>query len=196
MENLSWDVTRDGEGMRVEMVGSTDLVAEGTEQARWAGAALRRSPFGDSLAYCSSTVVAGGTPRASAIRFSSVPMEPPEGVDWPAIFCGATVACGFPILHRQDGKGLEMPLQVMAGIIGARLMTEFDGGLIVKGLGRAFVPVKRMGDGVQWQLIRGPDEEELEGQISYGEVASRCKDRALTEEVDMELAHSARAFIQ
>jgi hypothetical protein len=55
--------------------------------------------------------------------------------------------------------GLEIPLELLAGISGACHAVEFEGGVVMKGFSHMFVPVRKEQDRVQWHVIASLDPE-------------------------------------
>lgn len=111
---------------------------------------------------------------------------------WVPLFANPVIARGFTVPRRYNHEqGLEIPFEMMAALGGARHVTEFDGGLVLKGYSSLFVPVKRHADSVQWHFIRKNDEERL----LYREVKNGCSDRALLESVDHESLITTRTFL-
>ncbi|KAI4188248.1 MAG: hypothetical protein LQ346_005356 [Caloplaca aetnensis] len=64
------------------------------------------------------------------------------------------MAVQFPVLPRKEGIGLEISPVLMANLAGTVMVVEFQGGLILKGLSTALIPVNYCNDGaaVQWHL--------------------------------------------
>lgn len=111
---------------------------------------------------------------------------------WLSLFPNAAIAYGFPIPERSNGVGLEMSVELMAAIIGARHAAVFDGGVVVKGFSSMFVPVMRTDDGIQWHYVANEDPEV---QLSYGEGVKRCSTRLLCSDVSLASLRIARCFI-
>lgn len=109
---------------------------------------------------------------------------------WLSLFSNAVIAHGFPIPERADGIGLEMSVELMAAIIGARHAATFDGGVVIKGFSSMFVPVMRTSDGVQWHYVGNSDPDM---QLSYEEGAKKCSNRLL--DLDFASLTTARCFI-
>jgi hypothetical protein len=73
---------------------------------------------------------------------------------------------GFPIPRRsRDGTGLEIPLNVLAGLIQAESADIFKGKLFIKGFSSLLIPTEHMRDHNQiiWHLLYDPDGN----RISY-----------------------------
>jgi hypothetical protein len=175
------------------LLGTVEMLVEFTQQIAWIGAVLSPSPYNEKLAYCKA-VIQSGRSRSPyfAISFQSESLHPTEDPCWLPLFCGASIARDFPIPERQDEIGLEIPLEIMAGIAGVRHAVEYEGGVIMKGFSSMFVPIKRNGNRVQWHLISSPD---CETRLSYRDVLDRCQDRASLKEVDLECLRTTRAIV-
>jgi hypothetical protein len=102
------------------------------------------------------------------------------------------MAHGFPIPSRENEIGLEIPLELLAGISGACHAVEFEGGVVIKGFSQMFVPVRKELDRVQWHMIESQDAGT---RLSYRDALSQCKDRILLDSLSLnDLSHS-RAFV-
>jgi hypothetical protein len=81
-----------------------------------------------------------------------VPYKPPRI----PLFDGVVIAVGFPVAEHKRGFGLELSIDVLAGLSGARHIVEYDGGVLMKGYSHLFVPVKKSADSMQWHVITSP----------------------------------------
>jgi len=94
---------------------------------------------------------------------------------WNEVVGSAVIAHGFPIPERShDEEGLEIPLEIMAGLGGVSVATQYDGGYLLKGRSVMFVPVERRGNSVLWHSIQNDH-----GRIQYKDVANLCKRKRL-----------------
>jgi hypothetical protein len=161
----------------------------------WLGSAFNTSPFGEHLAYATPLLQQHSFQTSYSqfeVAFTHQPLQATEGACWLPLFCGATIACGFPIPDRGDELGLEIPLELLAGISGVCHAVEYEDGVVMKGFSHMFVPVRRTQDRVQWHVIASPDPHT---RLSYRDALSSCDDRALLDEVGLsDLLHS-RAFV-
>jgi hypothetical protein len=177
----------------IDAHGTDEMIVDLAQQLAWVGAALSSSPYEEKLAYCEAVIQDSGSNKPYfAISFQSKPLHPTEEPCWLPLFCGASIARGFPIPERQGETGLEIPLEIMAEIAGVRRAVEYEGGVIMKGFSIMFVPMKRSGNRVQWHLISSPD---YETRLSYRDVLDHCQDRASLDEVDLECARTTRAIV-
>ena len=68
------------------------------------------------------------------------------------------MAKGFPVPKRSNSeRGLEMSIELMAALAGARYAIEFGGGLVIKGYSAAFVPIISYEDSIQWHMVINND---------------------------------------
>jgi hypothetical protein len=171
--------------------GQAEEIIQIAQQLAWLGTALQHSHSGE-LAYSSSKIV----PTATAspifyLTFDTRPLEENRKCCWHGLFAAAVIAEGFPIPTRQQGIGLEIPLQMMAALAGVRHAVSLEGGLILKGYSCAFVPVKRYDDSVQWHFT----ENDAEDRLPYWEVQTQYPARAGLKDVDFEALSHTRAFV-
>ncbi|KAI0400201.1 hypothetical protein F4802DRAFT_507666 [Xylaria palmicola] len=146
----------------------TPIIVEVGQQLVWLGAALRSSPFETGVAICSSSIDVtaqdGGSGRQTAagifcaISFETQlpPTTPnkPQGQCWHNMFRNPVIVQGYPILlKREAGLGLEMPLDMMATLIGSNQLTDFDGRVFIKGFSTMLVAMKVVGDLLVWHYF-------------------------------------------
>ena len=169
------------------------LIAEVIQQAVWMGAALRVS--GDQRVQYSTFELRRLSMYGLGdfmVIYDTSEVSKEEQSCWLPIFTNTVIARGFPVPERRNGEqGLEVPLEIMAALGGARYVTEFEGGLVLKGYSAMFVPTKRYKQSIQWHLIRHSDEQ----RIIYRELRHQCPNRTMLEEVDHESLRTTRAFL-
>jgi len=169
------------------------MLIEITQQLAWIGAALSSSPFEEKVAYSEASIAKIGSERLEfELDFQFAPLHPAERSCWLPLFCGASIARGFPIAERQDEMGVEVPLDIAAEIAGFQHAVEFAGGVVMKGFSSMLVPIRRQEDRIQWHLLSGLDPET---RLSYREVLDRCPNRATLEEVTLESLRATRAIL-
>jgi hypothetical protein len=168
------------------------LMVELVQQIAFIGSALSTSPFGDELAYATPSVRRTSYPSMFDISFEHKRLHATETACWLPLFRGAVIASGFPIPNRADEMGLEIPLELLAGIAGVRHAVEYEGGIVMKGFSHMFIPVRKLDDRVQWHAISSQDPET---RLSYQDALARCKARALSKEVSLEHIQSCRAIV-
>ena len=88
-------------------------------------------------------------------------------------------------------EGLEIPLNLMAGLGEASRVTKFGGGLVIKGILTLFCPTQRIGNSVLWHSLFNDDGS----RISYlAADQSSCR-RALIQDVDAACLERSRNFL-
>ena len=160
------------------------------------GAALRVSKH-ENVQYSGVVLDSPGgrpglLPRQFKVSFETSELSETEQSCWIPLFANPVIVQGFPISERQnEEQGLEIQLEMMAALGGARYMTTFDGGLVMKGHSTLFVPVKLNADSVQWHCIYEKDGNRL----AYRELRNRCPNRALLDTINHESIKDTRAFL-
>lgn len=108
---------------------------------------------------------------------------PTNGDCWMELFSSCPVVIGYPIPSRNPRRpGLEIPLDIMASLIGADRITPFGHDLIIKGYSDLLYATDRHGDYIMWHLIckkGNPEGESL--RISFA-------DRRIPQSTDQSLA--------
>lgn len=80
------------------------------------------------------------------------------------MFRNPVVVKGYPIRARTNpNTGLEVPLNVIAGLVRSKRADSFDGKLYIKGFSTLLVPTKRHTDTLIWHLLYNKDGN----RISY-----------------------------
>ena len=173
------------------------VIVEIVQQLAWMGAALRTSANG-VVQYCQPNLVDVSKARGALepadfiISFTMSSIGAKDQSCWLTLFANPAIARGFPVPARDnEEQGLEIPLEIMAALGGARHVTDFEGGLILKGYSAMFVPVKRHHQSIQWHLIRHKNKHHM----LYQEVNDKCPKRSKLDEVDYESLQSTRAFL-
>jgi hypothetical protein len=176
-------------------VGSSEALAEAGQQFAWLGAALRSSPFEAGIAHCIPYIrechpmqadlsVEPSEQRRRGEIFCQLDFEvrAPDmmgtkgpGRCWHDMFTNPILVGGYPICSKpESGLGIEMPLDLLAGLVGASQVVGIQGKVVLKGFATMLVAVKRLGDLLIWHFLF--DEEGK--RISY-------LDFALKEACDM-----------
>ncbi|TPR11848.1 Fungal specific transcription factor domain family protein [Aspergillus niger] len=158
----------------VEVTGIEGSIAEIGEQLAWLGSVLRCSPHDSRISYCTPFVSNTSVEEAS-IPTSQTPTltrvsctidfkvddqeqanSPPSlGQCWHDLFRYPTVAMGFPIPYRsREQTGLEIPLNILAGLAQAEQVDIFSDKLFIKGFSSLLIPTKYIRDQDQmiWHL--------------------------------------------
>lgn len=172
-----------------------EIITEVFQQAIWMGAVFRVS--GDQrVQYSTFNLEPPGPdytwPSYFTVTFDTSELSNEEQSCWLPIFANPVIARGFPVSERENGEqGLEVPLEIMAALGGARHVTEFEGGLVLKGYSAMLVPIERHEQSIQWHLIRNTNDE----RMRYRQLRNECLNRATLEEVDYEALRTTRAFL-
>lgn len=146
----------------------TSIIEVG-EQLAWLGAALRTSPHGQGLAYCSPFISSPATQPlfskhtivkfkigfSDEIRQDSIKLN---GVCWYNLFKNPMVVKGYPIPARvEKDTGAEIPFNIMAGLARTQRVDCFKGMTFLKGFSILLVPIKRSGNMIFWHLFYNKD---------------------------------------
>lgn len=170
----------------VEVCGSRSSIVETGEQLAWLGGTLRASPFA-GIALCSPYVDTHALTRDEQdglklrdlrdnspilkINFTlykgnNNPGKYKEGECWHDLFRNPVVVQGFPILERCSfSTGLEIPLNIMAALVGTARAHVFDDTMILKGFSSMLVSTKRSDNLTIWHVLFHADGT----HISYAE---------------------------
>ena len=73
---------------------------------------------------------------------------------WQALFVNSVIAVQFPVRERFQGVGVDISPMLMATLAGTVTAVGYRGGLILKGLSTALIPVRRLRgeQAIQWHL--------------------------------------------
>ncbi|KAH6851639.1 hypothetical protein B0T12DRAFT_484146 [Alternaria alternata] len=167
------------------------LLIQLAQQLSWLSSAFTTSPFKDQVAHSSLSFLRLGQ-GSFGIWISHEKISPFEKACWLPLFNSTCIATGFPIAERAQEVGLEVSLDLLAGLSGARHVVEYEGGLVMKGFSHMFVPVRRQLNRVQWHAVSSADEET---PLSYQEGISRCTSRAMVHDVGLQDLASLRAIV-
>lgn len=167
--------------LTVEVIGAANVVAEVGEQLAWLGAALRSSPLKQGVAWCRPVIndirllkdIPKEHPRAEIACEIDFIIDVQErypinlnGQCWQHLFRNPVIVEGYPIPRRPDfdlNAGLEIPMNMMAGLAQAHRTSIFNGKTVLKGFSTMLVPTRYSGDVVIWHLLHRPDGN----RISY-----------------------------
>ncbi|KAI1259985.1 hypothetical protein F5Y18DRAFT_406994 [Xylariaceae sp. FL1019] len=166
----------------LEAFGNPFSIAEIGEQLAWLATAFRPSPSESELVCC--------TPFISSLQKLSKPTHQPGSLSSSAIWCtfgfktdqsdlshhdlggqcwhnlflNPIVVKGYPVRSRaESGTGLEIPLNMMAGLARAENVSTFGQKTLIKGFSTLLIPIKRNGDTLVWHLVYHHDGS----RISY-----------------------------
>lgn len=151
--------------------GVARTIAEVGEQFAWLGSALRASTRRHGLQYSipllRQQIVAPLQTQSYVLEFSTVDAESAQVSDgqcWHDLFVNPVIVKGFPIPSRHDpNTGVEMPLDMMASLIGSGKIDRFHGKAMIKGFSAILIPMKRSSDVLIWHLVANKEG----GHISY-----------------------------
>ncbi|KAI1062939.1 hypothetical protein LB507_005564, partial [Fusarium sp. FIESC RH6] len=162
-------------GFTVRVEGIADSIATIGEQVGWLGAALRPSASESEFATCQPifNISKPGTgPAMCTVGFQMAPMDLTEdtpGQCWHAIFRNPVIVEGYPIPRRKRyGSGLEMPLNVMAGLNSSPRIHKYGDNFYLKGYSTALVPTEKIDNVVLWHLYYSDDGSRLPYPNSTG----------------------------
>ncbi|KAK6356038.1 hypothetical protein TWF718_000412 [Orbilia javanica] len=160
-----------GWGLVVEAIGTRDSIAEIGEQLTWLGAALYPSTFQFGPAYSMASLRArnvanltiGTEPWEDIIfdigyRVDKKERTPPHviGQCWHGMFRNPVVVKGYPILQRASNRpnlGLEISLEMMAGLVKTKYIHTFDEKIYLKGFSSMLVAMEKEDDKFIWHLL-------------------------------------------
>ena len=183
----------------VRVHGLEHLMIEVVEQFAWLGAACRASPHQRRIAVTSARLVAETDYNFHfKLEYSVRELSPQEQRRiqyencWRSLFKNPVIAEGFPILARSGSvRGLEITLDLMAGLGLTESLMVFDDCLIIKGFSTMFVPTKKTGNLVQWHFLCNEDGS----RMSFLEAAKQCPRRVSTETLDIGSSDCTRHFV-
>ncbi|KAK7184313.1 hypothetical protein PSPO01_09690 [Paraphaeosphaeria sporulosa] len=180
--------------LRFSTRGGTAFSVDIAQQLGWLGSALGISPFGDQVAYAKPKVTINPIREFPdiVIQFEHSIIHATENACWLPLFPGAVIAAGFPIPNRANETGLEIALELLAGISGVHHAVEIQGGVVMKGFSHIFIPIRKRGDRIQWHAIFSTDPNT---PITYHEGLSQCGSRALLEEVSLDDLKTCRSIV-
>ena len=192
---LKFDVSHDKVCVIIKSE-TLEVIVSAASQLAWMGTALQTSTDG-RVQYCDPkleevSMAKEAEPVVFNITFKMGSPGEKDQSCWLPLFSNPVIARGFRIPEREIGEqGLEVPLEIMAALGGARHVTEFEGGLVLKGHSAMFVPIKYHQNSVQWHLICARGED----RIPYREASSQCPNRALLGDLSHEKLSTTRTFL-
>lgn len=183
----------------VVVAGTEPAIAEIGQQLAWLGAALRAAPSDNKMAYSTPKIsFTSGSVVTFRLSFRVIDLEPiprgaePNGSCWRPLFRNPVIVQGYPIRARLgEEKGLEVPLNMMAGLGQASRVVEFNGGLVMKGHSTLFCPTQRIQNSLLWHFIFNEAGE----RISYLSADRFGDDRVSISEVDTACLERSRHFL-
>ncbi len=168
----------------VETRGTRGSIIEVGEQLAWLGAALRSSPY-DGIAFCRPQIEDSSWTTEQHHKLQCDPKQveakvliitfsfdlenlsagrQSQGTCWYSLFRNPVVVSGFPILRRNPHHdGLELPLNMIAGLLGAKRAHVFSDIVFIKGYSAMLVPSKQSDGLLVWHVLHNADGS----RISY-----------------------------
>ncbi|KAN0073022.1 hypothetical protein V8E54_009136 [Elaphomyces granulatus] len=156
----------------IEVFGTGYSVAETGEQFAWLSAALRSSPYTLGVACCTPSIgeIRVGTSLHSSPRTTTTHQifckldftiqecgecfGPSNGQCWHKMFRNPIIVQGYPIPNRSEpSTGLEIPLEIIAGLFRTRRVNTFNGKLFIKAFSIMLVPTRQSEDLFIWHLL-------------------------------------------
>lgn len=167
----------------VEANGVAASIVETGEQLAWLGASLRTSPRQNGLVYYTPIITdilqhrglshqplvqSSLTDITCEIGFTMEEVQhtvnPVNGQCWHDIFKNPIIVKGYPIPRRAEwSTGLEIPLNIMAGLARTRRVDRFNNKVYITGFSTMLVPTKQNEDVLCWHMIYNKDGS----RISY-----------------------------
>lgn len=157
------------------MQGTADVIAEIGEQIARITTALSpgaTSGAPEALKYCYPTVTGiteFGDTKVAYLDYSTTHQQDSDGVSangtyWRSMFRNPVVVTGYPIRRRpRDGTGLEIPLNMMAGLVQSNRLNHFLGKSYIKGFSSMLAAVNHVGSTYIWHHHSNPHG----GRVSY-----------------------------
>lgn len=162
----------------VEAVGTACSVAEVGEQFAWVGSALRSSPYRYGVICCTPRFAKVQNSREITKRLDTevageamfdIHFSLQSGSDhfdknpcqcWHNMFRNPVVVRGYPIPRRLEANtGLEIPLNMMAGLSNTVRADVFDGKVFIKSHSSMLVPTRQTGDMILWHFLQHEHDE-------------------------------------
>ena len=167
----------------LQAIGPLDSVAEIGEIIAWLGAALRSSPKGEGVSYCSPVIskpyierqLPEKTVVTSSIDFEfqtdevhgdDLPTWRETGRCWHSLFQNPVVVNGYPTRRKPvKSIGIEIPLEIMVTLAGSNRISSFARNMFIKSFSTMLVLTRQIGDVFVWHLLYNRDGE----HISYAD---------------------------
>lgn len=157
-----------GDQLVTEVFGTSASIIDLGEMLAWLGATLQSSPNPLHLAYCMPKIshvleqpkAAQGSHYRISFEIEEIeeiedllPTATSNGRCWHHLFNNPVIIRGYPITPKvRSGSGIEIPLNIMAALVGSRKVDEFEGRNFIKGFSKMLVPAQKDGDIVYWHL--------------------------------------------
>lgn len=151
-------------------------MAEIGEVIAWLGAALRSSPQDHGVVYCNpkidnlsieaheeeKTIAKSNICFQITIHRDQKPSGGINGCCWHGLFQNPVSVTGYPIrIKPQEDMEVEMPLEMMAGLVGSNRISSFAKKLFIKRFNAMLVLTKQLGDILIWHLLFNENGDHL-----------------------------------
>ncbi|CAG9982607.1 unnamed protein product [Clonostachys byssicola] len=159
-----------------QVTGVADSIAEIGEQIAWISASLRTSHLSSGLLYCTPIIsrvcvnlldlqTQQSKSRLNVtfdINIRSVEvsrlMKLDDGQCWHNMFLNPVVVKGYPVRRKAEkNSGVEMTLDIMAGLARTNVVDEFKGTTFIKGFSTLLVPTQKVKETILWHLVYNED---------------------------------------
>lgn len=115
-----------------------------------------------------------------------------DGQCWHGLFQNPVVVLGYPTRNRTiEERGLEMPIEMMATLVGCDRITTFAGKFYIKNFNKMLVLTKQIGDMLIWHYLCNDDGS----YISYTDPRVRAMSSPIASDVDISTLESARHVV-
>ncbi|KAL8758284.1 MAG: hypothetical protein Q9184_003973 [Pyrenodesmia sp. 2 TL-2023] len=163
----------------LDVIGSAKLQVKVAQALCWLAATFRSSPIA-GIAESRVSFRPSGACYFSLSLENLVPLPDTETC-WYPLFTHTSMAVDYPVPQRKEGIGLEIAPLLMASLAGIVMVVELEGGLILKGLSTALIPVKYCNDGaaIQWHLLHTESADGFLGALGTNEDFLKVKDPAI-----------------
>jgi hypothetical protein len=181
----------------VKALGTAASITEIGQQFAWLGAALRSSNVESGVTICSPRIQNMDSDFQSLIlpepevRFFNIDFEIDEIVNsnalpghcWHGMLKNPVMVKGFPILARPSPDlGIEMPLNMIAGLVNTKRAYQFDSKIFIKTFSAMLVATRVVNDLLIWHY--------LHSQTGHG-ICYLNNTLQITESIDL---HQLRSF--
>lgn len=119
-------------------------------------------------------------------------MSQSNGRCWRDLFRNPVVVKGYPIRDRSaQDIGLEIPLDIMAALVGSHRITRFAERTFIKSFSAMLLLNNKIGDILAWHLLFNEDG----GHISYADPRVRLNPDSSTEAINMSTLSTSRHVV-
>lgn len=144
--------------------GTSSAILDIGEQLAWLSAALNACRPTYQPLYCTPSIQLGADKFRVDIMAERLEEHDKivNGQCWHRLFLSPVIVKGFPIARKsQLGAGIEIPLRIMAALLGTGQTDEFNGKVFLKGFSKMAVPVKKDGETVYWHMYCRGEEDRI-----------------------------------